>query len=1327
MFGSQYMSQREIQMMLGFGEYGCFMLCQQRCLISGIIEEILGCESIMKLYQCLPSLAHEQETLLNLKVTFQSNLNASVESLQQLLMLMKMSSSLRSEEGKHCIRDTCSTIQGCIDKIEHAYPSSRVDNEPVGLPTLISKEDIKKIMIVQRVLMEARKELMKCVTECESAECVPISVFDSCFREIDMAINSGKSCVLLPPKTDNLDSTTPYDIVNTVSSIVQKSLIAVQCLCKQGTEPTLNGEQEISQQDLELKGTSLFCCHQQTTKEWASIKVGELKRKLINVTQNLRILSKSANIPEHELQSYLLICADACAIVSQVESVCRRRLRDVVAFFRNSSKLNYVLLRIFRVLTAKGFCADDVEEGGEGSGDGNAEGMNFEDDVEGTGMGSGDGKNDVTDQIENEEQLLGLKSDKDEDKDGDKANQDDKQLDEEEANTGMEMEEDFDGEMYDVPKEMEKEQEDDKQEDEEEELDREMGDESSPNEEVVDEKMWDGDEDELDESKEEKFEEDSKVSGEKIEDEMHTKDENENDDENEGATKGKDESTNQEEKNNEEEDNEEKGAEENNDDAIDENQVEEDKINEDAQDDYESNAGIDVRDEKSGEEDEEGNDEMELEDNMNLDGADGEDDAMDNDAEGTTNESEDDEGEGEGDTNEIDNNQTEVTGDEDEDDEAEEEDAALPAGSATTNDLDLPENEDSEEKDGDENEEDTPKLNTSESQENDTEENIHGIAASDATSNANRQEDVHEDEQDDDGDGDGADEMSDGGGNEQEKEDLTGGAIEDDKGDGEWNESENNTGAGKDNEKESKDHPNPFRDPGEAEKFWNRKLNMIEDSADDEVDETDPMNDSNNDDQGNEDMNQEQIENGTFEFSKKNEQSSTQVLGSVAEEDAAQLDVNDKENEENDALDQTEESNTPPKDEEHVNDDKNNREDKSKSERKSETDLTTKREITKDPTTSETPNLENSPTEPDSATPEVDEEADNTKDDSSEASEDIDGNNNRVVTDLNQLSVRDDTASSNRELCEQNDFLQTYKSQLSADEVSAARAKWAELNVETTNLSRRLCEKLRLVLEPLVASKLQGDYRSGKRINMKRVIGYIASGYRKDKIWLRRTKPAKRDYRVLLAVDDSESMKKSGSGEMALAALATIANGMSQLEIGELGIASFGEEMRLLHPFNLPFTLDSGTNLMSHFKFDEQRTRTALCVESAIAALENAAGLSSRGISSSLQLVFIISDGRIERDNRSKLRRLVREMSERNILLVTILVEGNNAKKEDSIIHMKEVSFDAKGRPKVTHFIDDYPFPYYLILEDMASLPEVLGDALRQWFEMLSQIQGSSR
>lgn len=47
---------------------------------------------------------------------------------------------------------------------------------------------------------------------------------------------------------------------------------------------------------------------------------------------------------------------------------------------------------------------------------------------------------------------------------------------------------------------------------------------------------------------------------------------------------------------------------------------------------------------------------------------------------------------------------------------------------------------------------------------------------------------------------------------------------------------------------------------------------------------------------------------------------------------------------------------------------------------------------------------------------------------------------------------------------------------------------WKNLELATMKLSQELAEQLRLVMEPTLASKLQGDYRTGKRINMKKVL-----------------------------------------------------------------------------------------------------------------------------------------------------------------------------------------------------------------------------------------------
>jgi len=51
---------------------------------------------------------------------------------------------------------------------------------------------------------------------------------------------------------------------------------------------------------------------------------------------------------------------------------------------------------------------------------------------------------------------------------------------------------------------------------------------------------------------------------------------------------------------------------------------------------------------------------------------------------------------------------------------------------------------------------------------------------------------------------------------------------------------------------------------------------------------------------------------------------------------------------------------------------------------------------------------------------------------------------------------------------------------------------------------------------------------------MRRVIEYIASDFRKDKFWLRRVEPSKRQYQVMVAVDDSASMLFNHSKQVSL-------------------------------------------------------------------------------------------------------------------------------------------------------------------------------------------------
>lgn len=110
---------------------------------------------------------------------------------------------------------------------------------------------------------------------------------------------------------------------------------------------------------------------------------------------------------------------------------------------------------------------------------------------------------------------------------------------------------------------------------------------------------------------------------------------------------------------------------------------------------------------------------------------------------------------------------------------------------------------------------------------------------------------------------------------------------------------------------------------------------------------------------------------------------------------------------------------------------------------------------------------------------------------------------------------------------------------------------------------------------------------------MKRMVEYIATEYRKDKIWLRRTKPHKRDYQVMLAVDNSSSMSDNHCMQLAYETIATLSNAFNYLEVGQLGLISFGERCDVLHHFYEPFNTDAGAKILGRVNFKDERTKIA--------------------------------------------------------------------------------------------------------------------------------------
>ncbi|KAF8139191.1 hypothetical protein K438DRAFT_1996249 [Mycena galopus ATCC 62051] len=297
---------------------------------------------------------------------------------------------------------------------------------------------------------------------------------------------------------------------------------------------------------------------------------------------------------------------------------------------------------------------------------------------------------------------------------------------------------------------------------------------------------------------------------------------------------------------------------------------------------------------------------------------------------------------------------------------------------------------------------------------------------------------------------------------------------------------------------------------------------------------------------------------------------------------------------------------------------------------------------------------------------------------------------------------------------------------------------WRLYESLTHDLAYALCEQLRLILEPTLATRLKGDYRTGKRLNMKKIISYIASDYTKDKIWLRRTRPSQREYQVLISLDDSKSMAESHSVHLAFETLALVTKALSRLEAGDVAIAKFGERVEMLHGFDEgPFTDQAGTRLMGAFRFDQKATNVLSLVETSLRVLEAARERRAMGSASAAdlwQLQIIISDGMCQ--DHEKLRTVLRRAEEQRVMIVFVIVDsllsapsttagaGRKPAVQGSILTMDKAEYknvDGRMELQLERYLDSFPFEYYVVLRNVEALPEVLAGTLRQFFERISE------
>ena len=269
----------------------------------------------------------------------------------------------------------------------------------------------------------------------------------------------------------------------------------------------------------------------------------------------------------------------------------------------------------------------------------------------------------------------------------------------------------------------------------------------------------------------------------------------------------------------------------------------------------------------------------------------------------------------------------------------------------------------------------------------------------------------------------------------------------------------------------------------------------------------------------------------------------------------------------------------------------------------------------------------------------------------------------------------------------------------------------------------KLTSLLKTILTPNLQSKLVGNYKTGKRLNMKKIISFIASNYRQDKIWLRRTLPYNRDYYITISIDNSLSMKQNNIGYYALQSMLILVKSLQKVGIDNLSLFGITDDCVELYDYNIEKSMINNEkikNILNYFKFNfESKNSFDFSMQNFLA--KNIQKIENNTINDRNKLKyninFIISDGRF---NKNNVKGLTAVAKEKGILYVFIIIDRYKFDDKNSILNTMTVKYDEKGEIEIEKYLSDFPFQYYTVVQDIEDLPEVLKGILVKWIETVS-------
>ena len=149
--------------------------------------------------------------------------------------------------------------------------------------------------------------------------------------------------------------------------------------------------------------------------------------------------------------------------------------------------------------------------------------------------------------------------------------------------------------------------------------------------------------------------------------------------------------------------------------------------------------------------------------------------------------------------------------------------------------------------------------------------------------------------------------------------------------------------------------------------------------------------------------------------------------------------------------------------------------------------------------------------------------------------------------------------------------------------------------------------------------------------------------------------------------------------------------------------------------------MSSGVQIASSLQFDQDSTVSEqpmlALVQDGLHILEKSRSQMSYSIQTDglHQLFLIIADGRINEGQYMK--SIVHDaLAEGGLMIVFIVLDTS----KNSLLDVQTVEFE-NGQPVFKRYMDSFPFPYYILLREIESLPRTLSDLIRQWIEVTLQ------